>query len=188
MVGNSSSGIVEASSFQLPVVNVGTRQRRQGPCAKCYRCWVRPGQKFSQGFSRPWSRNSVLRLKGLVNPYGNGDASSVIVDHLKNVALGDTLIRKKFYDMPLIRNTAVDKEMKQPTSRSDHWEIGSEFHWMGLPPAPFVPWPEPASWYLLGRHAVVDLLRNLPAISRRLWLPSYFCHDVVDFWRVSLRS
>jgi hypothetical protein len=61
--------------------------------------------------------------------------------------------------------------------------MGSEFHWMGLPPPPFVRWPEPAAWYLLGRHAVVDLLRNLPKGSRCLWVPDYFCHDIADYWR-----
>lgn len=75
------------------------------------------------------------------------------------------------------------EKTKQAKARSNRWEIGSEFHWMGLPPAPFVPWPQPATWYLLGRHALVDLLRNLPVRSRRLWLPSYFCHDVTDYWR-----
>ena len=63
------------------------------------------------------------------------------------------------------------------------WEIGNEFHWMGLPPAPFVRLPEAASWYLLGRHAVIDLLQSLSAIPRTLWVPTYFCHDVADYWR-----
>ena len=72
---------------------------------------------------------------------------------------------------------------KQVTSSPDRWEIGSEFQWMGLPQAPFAPWPEPSTWYLLGRHAVVGLLRNLTATPRSLWLPGYFCHDVMDYWR-----
>jgi hypothetical protein len=65
----------------------------------------------------------------------------------------------------------------------ERWEIGSEFQWTGLPQAPFVPLPEPATWFLLGRHAVVDLLRGVPSIARRLWVPGYFCHDVADYWR-----
>jgi len=39
----------------------------------------------------------------------------------------------------------------------DRWEVGSEFQWMGLPPAPFIHWPEPApgfSWAL--PHMVDD--------------------------------
>lgn len=62
------------------------------------------------------------------------------------------------------------------------WEIGSEFHWMGLPPAPCVSLPTPLSWYLLGRHAVIALLRSLPQRSRRLWIPSYFCGNVAAYW------
>jgi hypothetical protein len=66
---------------------------------------------------------------------------------------------------------------------SDRWEIGSDFQWIGLPPPPFIPWPEPATWFLLGRHAVAELLRSLSSVPRRLWIPSYFCHDVADYWR-----
>jgi hypothetical protein len=72
---------------------------------------------------------------------------------------------------------------KRATQRSDRWEVGGEFHWMGLPPAPFIPWPDQASWYLLGRHALVALLQSLPPGQRRLWVPSYFCFDVSDYWR-----
>ena len=69
------------------------------------------------------------------------------------------------------------------TPPSDRWEVGGEFHWMGLPPGPFIPWPEAASWYLLGRHALVALLQSLPPVPRRLWVPSYFCFDVAEYWR-----
>jgi len=68
-------------------------------------------------------------------------------------------------------------------SLPERWEVGSEFHWMGLPPAPFIAWPEPAAWYLLGRHAVVDLLHSFPARPRRLWVPRYFCFDIVEYWK-----
>lgn len=59
------------------------------------------------------------------------------------------------------------------------WELGSEFHWMGLPPAPLLSWPEPAQWYLLGRHAITSLVDHLAKTQPRVWLPSYFCHEVV---------
>ncbi len=73
--------------------------------------------------------------------------------------------------------------IKRATLRSDRWEVGGDFHWMGFPPAPFIPWPKAASWYLLGRHALVGLLQTLPPGPRRLWVPSYFCFDVADYWR-----
>lgn len=77
----------------------------------------------------------------------------------------------------------MGKTAQQVKPHPDRWEVGSEFQWMGLPQAPFIRWPEPAIWYLLGRHAVVGLLRSLPSVTRHLWVPSYFCHDVSDYWR-----
>lgn len=65
----------------------------------------------------------------------------------------------------------------------DRWEVGSEFHWMGLPPGPLIAWPTPSAWYLLGRYAVVDLLETLESFGGRLWLPAYFCHEIRDYWR-----
>jgi len=99
MVGNSSSGIVEAASFQLPVVNVGTRQHGR----------IRARNVLDVGYDRTEIFKGIQRavdpqfrasLEGLVNPYGNSDASSVIVKCLNTIPLGDTLIRKKFHDVP----------------------------------------------------------------------------------------
>lgn len=99
MVGNSSSGIIEAASFQLPVVNIGTRQRGR----------IHTRNVIDVGYSRTEISMGIRRaiepqfrasLNGLVNPYGNGKASSVIVERLKNIPLGDTLVRKKFYEVP----------------------------------------------------------------------------------------
>jgi UDP-hydrolysing UDP-N-acetyl-D-glucosamine 2-epimerase len=99
MVGNSSSGIVEAPSFKLPVVNIGTRQRGR----------VRAANVIDVGYSReeiidginkahrPAFRNS---LSNLVNPYGTGDAAEKIVGRLKTVVLTDErILSKKFHDI-----------------------------------------------------------------------------------------
>src|SRR5664279_5605429 len=64
---------------------------------------------------------------------------------------------------------------------SSRWELGSEFHWHGCLTAPLDPWPEPAVWYLLGRHALMALVKHLPR-SRRVWLPNYFCQEVTRAW------
>ncbi len=40
MIGNSSSGLIEAPSFRLPVVNVGDRQKGQNQGAERHRCWL----------------------------------------------------------------------------------------------------------------------------------------------------
>jgi hypothetical protein len=75
------------------------------------------------------------------------------------------------------------RKIERASTLADRSEIGGEFHWMGLPRAPFVPWPKDARWYLLGRHALVALLQAFPPASRRLWVPSYFCFAVSDYWR-----
>jgi hypothetical protein len=66
-------------------------------------------------------------------------------------------------------------------NHDSRWELGSEFHWQGVSVGPFLPWPRPAVWYLLGRHALLALLKHLGG-SRNLWLPSYFCHEVAQLW------
>jgi UDP-hydrolysing UDP-N-acetyl-D-glucosamine 2-epimerase len=100
MVGNSSSGIWEAPSFELPVVNIGLRQlgRRRGanvidvpdPDAEQIAAAVRRGlePRFRAG------------LRGLANPYGDGTAAPRIIETLKTVSLGPRLVRKRFHDAP----------------------------------------------------------------------------------------
>lgn len=60
------------------------------------------------------------------------------------------------------------------------WEVGGEFHSPVETPRPFHPWPRPAVWYALGRHAVEALVSLLRV--RALWLPDYFCHEVAVGW------
>lgn len=97
MVGNSSSGIVEAPSFKLPVVNIGTRQAGR----------VRAANVLDVGYSRDEIIAGVQcaiapefreDLRGLVNPYGDEHATERIVAGLKAVTLDDRLIRKVFCD------------------------------------------------------------------------------------------
>ena len=99
MVGNSSSGLLEAPSFQLPVVNIGDRQEGRVrarnvldvPCER---------SAIAQALAQATSPEFHQSLNGLENPYGDGHAASRIVERLKNVALDDRLIRKRFFDWP----------------------------------------------------------------------------------------
>jgi hypothetical protein len=68
--------------------------------------------------------------------------------------------------------------------QSETWEVGGEFHWAGMPAGPFLPWPHPALWFSLGRHAVLRLLDERGG-RRTLWLPSYFCSEVLRAWNTS---
>jgi hypothetical protein len=60
------------------------------------------------------------------------------------------------------------------------WELGSEFHWMGLPEKPLLPWPSGSVWFMLARHAVAALVRMHVSDGFTLWLPSYFCPEVAE--------
>jgi hypothetical protein len=62
-------------------------------------------------------------------------------------------------------------------------ELGSEFHWPGLPQPPLLAWPQPAVWYMLARHAVAAVAQMESGNKRTLWLPSYFCPEVAECCR-----
>jgi hypothetical protein len=66
------------------------------------------------------------------------------------------------------------------TVTETHWEVGGEFHSPVETPRPFHPWPRPAVWHALGRHAVEALVEMLRPGT--LWLPDYFCHEVAVGW------
>lgn len=84
MVGNSSSGIIEAASFQLPVVNIGARQmgRVRAKNVVDVGCSV---DQISEGISMALSDDFNDTLQGLVNPYGNGGAGEKIVSILERL-------------------------------------------------------------------------------------------------------
>ncbi len=99
MVGNSSSGIIEAASFGLPVVNIGSRQggRARG------RNVIDVGYNHSEildGIQRAVAPAMRQSLQGMQNPYGDGHAAQRIVSRLRDVPLDAKLIVKRFYDLP----------------------------------------------------------------------------------------
>ncbi len=94
LIGNSSSGIIEAASFALPVVDIGIRQRgRERGCnvldaePTAASILDRIGTARSEGFRRS--------LEGIENPYGDGQAAGRIVAVLASVALGEELLIKR---------------------------------------------------------------------------------------------
>lgn len=98
MVGNSSSGIIEAASFELPVVNIGTRQRGRVRGANVVDVDY-DRASIVNGLGRALDPQFRAQLKGLPNPYGTGGAAEKIVDVLKGVELNDRLVMKRFYDL-----------------------------------------------------------------------------------------
>ncbi|MBI2205307.1 MAG: UDP-N-acetylglucosamine 2-epimerase (hydrolyzing) [Candidatus Rokubacteria bacterium] len=99
MVGNSSSGLIEAPTFGLPVVNIGTRQRGRVRGANVIDVDY-DRAAIAGGIRRALDPTFAKRLRGMPNPYGDGHAAPRIVDVLSSARLGPELIRKRFADTP----------------------------------------------------------------------------------------
>jgi UDP-hydrolysing UDP-N-acetyl-D-glucosamine 2-epimerase len=98
MVGNSSSGLIEAPSFELPVVNVGDRQKGRLRAANVIDCAANEDD-VAAAVERALTPAFRASLAGLENPYGTGDAASRILHVLANLPVTG-LRRKRFFDVP----------------------------------------------------------------------------------------
>ena len=94
LIGNSSSGIMEAASFALPVVNVGIRQRgrergRNVLDAEASAAAIRErvGEAMTESFR--------ASLRGMENPYGDGHAAERMARVLTTAPLGEPLLTKR---------------------------------------------------------------------------------------------
>ena len=94
LVGNSSSGIMEAASLGLPVVNVGFRQQGRERARNVldaepsvHSIVTKMQEATSPGFRE--------MLSGMVNPYGDGLAAEKIVQVLTATPLSDDLLVKR---------------------------------------------------------------------------------------------
>lgn len=95
MIGNSSSGIIEAPSFKLPVVNIGTRQ--EGRLRACNVIDVGyEKEEVLRGINKAlYEDNYREELKSCVNPYGDGKAGERISKHLSEIEITRELIQKR---------------------------------------------------------------------------------------------
>jgi UDP-hydrolysing UDP-N-acetyl-D-glucosamine 2-epimerase len=99
MVGNSSSGMVEAASFRLPVVNIGDRQ---GGRIRTPNVIDVPTEQeaIARAIRLALSHDFRAGISHMSSPYGDGHASRHILDVLKTVPLDSSLRKKVFYDLP----------------------------------------------------------------------------------------
>lgn len=97
MVGNSSSGVIEAASLELPVVNIGSRQ--EGRVRGANIIDVGHGRaEVAAGLARALDPVFRASLCGQRNPCGDGHAAERIVAVSKSVSLDKRLIMKRFQD------------------------------------------------------------------------------------------
>ncbi|HBE02295.1 MAG TPA: UDP-N-acetylglucosamine 2-epimerase (hydrolyzing) [Spirochaetia bacterium] len=97
VIGNSSSGIIEAPSFKTATINIGDRQRGRIMAESIISC--RPfAADISRALDRLYSSEFQAKLKKTRNPYGNGRAAQKIISILQAIKFPpDT--RKKFFNL-----------------------------------------------------------------------------------------
>ena len=93
LIGNSSSGIMEAASFAVPVVNVGFRQKGRERAPNILDVEPETSAIVAQIAK---SRSQVFRdsLEGMTNPYGDGHAAETIVQVLTTTSLESLLVKR----------------------------------------------------------------------------------------------
>ena len=99
IIGNSSSGIIEAPCFGIPTVNIGIRQKGRLQSDGIINCGVN-AEEIKKAIQYARSEQGKERAKKAVNPYGKGDTSAGIVKEIKNYLKTQGNTRKKFYDIP----------------------------------------------------------------------------------------
>ena len=92
IVGNSSSGIIEAASFKKPVVNIGDRQKGRLRSLNIIDCEIKSLEKT---INHALSKSFRLKIKKVKNIYGSGKTADFIVKKIKNAKLS---VIKKFKD------------------------------------------------------------------------------------------
>jgi UDP-N-acetylglucosamine 2-epimerase (non-hydrolysing)/GDP/UDP-N,N'-diacetylbacillosamine 2-epimerase (hydrolysing) len=95
LVGNSSTGILEAPSYKLPAVNIGDRQRGRMQASNVIN--VSHNQKEIAAAIRKALYDSAFKqqLETCVNPYGDGQSSERIVKILAEIPIDQRLLDKK---------------------------------------------------------------------------------------------
>ena len=96
VVGNSSSGIIEAPSLQKGTVNIGNRKLGRLR-AKSVIDSQPDVTSIQNAIERLFSREFQSALPTVSNPYGEGDVASKIVSVLETCSL-DGILRKRFFD------------------------------------------------------------------------------------------
>ena len=95
LIGNSSSGIIEAPSFGIPVINIGSRQKGR----------QRGDNVVDVGYSREEiasaisyvlnDRDYLNRINLKINPYGDGNSGKRITNILSAIPVNGQLLQKE---------------------------------------------------------------------------------------------
>lgn len=95
VVGNSSSGIIEAPAFGIPTVNIGARQLGRLTADSVLHC-PPTADAIEQALTKALSEDFAEFCENVVNPYGQGNAAKEIGKVLESYT---GAFHKHFYDL-----------------------------------------------------------------------------------------
>jgi UDP-N-acetylglucosamine 2-epimerase (non-hydrolysing)/GDP/UDP-N,N'-diacetylbacillosamine 2-epimerase (hydrolysing) len=98
VVGNSSSGVVEAPSFHIPTLDIGDRQKGRIAAESVYHC-APDAESIRAGLSYIFSDEFQGVVKKSQNPYEKPDIVKSIFDVISTYPL-EGIIKKPFYNLP----------------------------------------------------------------------------------------
>jgi UDP-hydrolysing UDP-N-acetyl-D-glucosamine 2-epimerase len=98
VIGNSSSGIIEAPAIKTPTINIGDRQKGRLRCNSILDCKAQ-SDEITAAISQAIHPDFHKRFEGMKLPYGSGGVAKKIKGHLQSVDLA-TLNWKFFHNIP----------------------------------------------------------------------------------------
>lgn len=97
VVGNSSSGLVEAPSFKVGTINIGDRQKGRIKASSVIDCLPQK-EDILKAFEKLFSSSFQAKLPSTINPYGEGGSAKKTKEILKEIDLNQ-IVKKEFWDI-----------------------------------------------------------------------------------------
>lgn len=99
VIGNSSSGLIEAPSFHIPTVNIGDRQKGRLMAKSVISCEPDSGE-ITKAITKALSKEFREKISSVKNPYGDGNTSDKIAGILKEYLFNREInLKKSFYNV-----------------------------------------------------------------------------------------
>ena len=97
VVGNSSSGIIEAPSFKIGTINIGNRQKGRIKAKNVIDCEP-TRERIKEAFKQLYEKDFQMNLINIINPHGDGKAAESIKKIFKTYNITN-IVKKQFYDI-----------------------------------------------------------------------------------------
>jgi GDP/UDP-N,N'-diacetylbacillosamine 2-epimerase (hydrolysing) len=97
VVGNSSSGIIEAPSFKIGTINIGDRQKGRIKAESVIDC-VPSSEGIGKAFAKLYSKDFKAKIRHVSNPYDGENTAKKILSILKS-QMNNIELKKEFYNI-----------------------------------------------------------------------------------------